>query len=268
MVAINDYVLRCGNCADLLSDYQGQANLILTSPPYDGLRRYGGYNFDFDRVADACAAALAPGGVIVWIVEDATLDGTETGTSFRHALGFLDRGLNLHDTMIMQKALPRSIKGERRYRAGFSYMFVLSQGSPTTFNPIIDHPNNYAGTRKRPDAHFRRPDGERTPPSTEQTLMIKPFSMRSNIWRYSMGVPHSAPDFPDAHKHPAIFPLKMAQDHIRTWTEPDDLVIDPMMGSGTTIRAAVNLGRRAIGMDNNPEYLDLTRRRMAQLVLV
>ena len=66
--------------------------------------------------------------------------------------------------------------------------------------------------------------------------------------------------------HPARFPLQLARDHILSWTNPGDLVIDPMTGSGTTLRAAADLERRAIGIEINPEYCQLIRRRLAQSV--
>ena len=122
-----------------------KANLILTSPPYDNLRDYGGHGFDFDRMADACVGALAEGGVIVWVVADATVDGSETGTSFRQALGFMERGLKLHDTMIYRTLVAMARRTRVRHVSGFEYMFVFTQGGHSTFNPIIDKKNRWAG---------------------------------------------------------------------------------------------------------------------------
>lgn len=264
---MNDYTLRLGNCSDILPEYAGQANLILTSPPYDNLRDYGGHGFQFDPVADACVTAMAPGGVLVWVVADETVDGSESGTSFRQALGFMERGLLLNDTMIFEKATPMYGKGEPRYAGTFAYMFILTNGKPAVFNAIIDRSNRWAGESHRKHHHQRRPNGERNAVS-DNRLVVPEFSKRTNIWRYAVGKGHVAPDFPDAHKHPAIFPYQLAVDHIKSWTSPGDLVIDPMAGSGTTLRAAMTLGRRVVGIEIEQFYFGLIERRMSQLVLV
>ena len=137
-----------GDCADILAEYEGRADLILTSPPYDALREYGGHGFDFDPVADACVSALAEGGVLVWVVGDAIVDGSETGTSFRHALGFMKRGLRLHQTLIYQRshALPRS---SNRCASQHEYMFVLSNGAPKTAVIPKDRLNLTAGSSRK-----------------------------------------------------------------------------------------------------------------------
>ena len=127
-----------GDCAEVLPAAGVKADLILTSPPYDNLRTYGGHGFDFDRVADACVGALTDGGVLVWVVADATIDGSETGTSFRQALGFMERGLKLHDTMIYRKIGGGAIKNAPRHKNGFEYMFVFANGVPRVLNIIED----------------------------------------------------------------------------------------------------------------------------------
>ena len=257
---MNEWQLHHGDCADILPDLGVKADLILTSPPYDNLRTYGGHGFDFDRVADACVGALADGGVIVWIVADATVDGSETGTSFRQALGFMERGLKLHDTMIYQKITGNPTKHNPRYKSSFEYMFVL--GSPATFNPIADIPTRYPGKA----THTRRKvDGSL---SALISYEVPDLRVRDNVWAYDPGFNKCHPGYPDAHKHPATFPTALAKDHILTWTNPGDVVLDPMAGSGTVLRAAVDLARQAIGVEIHEPYLDIIRNRMAQLVLV
>ena len=143
----DDVAVYLGDCCDLLQELEVQADLILTSPPYDTLRQYGGQSFDFEKVADACVMSLKPGGVLVWVVADAVVDGSETGSGMRQALGFMDRGLRLHDTMIYEK-MHVGNPTPNRYLQTWEYMFVLSNGKPNTFNPIIDKPNSGAGRLK------------------------------------------------------------------------------------------------------------------------
>ena len=253
-----------GDCAEVLPAAGVKANLILTSPPYDNLRTYGGHGFDFDRVADACVGALADGGVLVWVVADATVDGSETGTSFRQALGFMERGLKLHDTMIYSTPILKN-PSSNRYQQSFEYMFVFSSGVLSTFNGIEDKANKNAGQNNYRDQIGRRQDGTRK--RNNGVLQVKQYGLRTNVWSVMSGFGHSAPDFNEAHKHPAIFPLALAKDHITTWTNPGDVVLDPMAGSGTTLRAAKNLGRKAVGVEIHGDYLHIITERMAQSVM-
>ena len=259
------YRLHHGDCAKVLREYEDRADLILTSPPYDKLREYGDHGFEFDAVADACVAALKEGGVLVWVVADATIDGGETGTSFRQALGFMERGLRLHDTMIhVRKTLNNVTKV--RYPQSFEYAFVFALGRPRAVNLIADRPNT---ERRRPvyQPLGRTPNGDRAHVGRKPRV-TGPIGLRSNVWPYMTGARHSAPDYPAAHQHPAILTLALARDHIRTWTNPGDLVIDPMAGSGTTLRAAVDLQRRAVGIEIHEPYVRLIEGRMAQRVLL
>ena len=251
-----------GDCAKVLPTLSIQPHLILTSPPYGAMRDFGGHGFDFDRVADALVACMPEGGVLVWVTQDETLNWSETGESFRQSLAFMACGLNLHDTMIYQRRNGPSVwKGKPGYSNAFQYMFVLSRGRPSRLNRIEDRKTAYAGMAmktgvRQPDGTVRKSVGHTTP-----SLIA-----RTNVWTYTVGFNHMG-ETPMLHEHSAPFPLKLAQDHIRTWTNPGDLVLDPMAGSGTTLRAAVDLGRRAVGIEIHEPYLDLIRRRMGQQVL-
>lgn len=253
-----------GDCAEVLPALGVQPDLIVTSPPYDKLRDYGGHGFDFDRVADALVTAMPPGGVLVWVVGDAMVDGSETGTSFRQALGFMERGLRLHDTMIYQKSLPNN-PTPNRYGQTFEYMFVLSHGAPSTANLIKDRRNSEPGRFRITDHPTgRNRDGSRPARKIENGSFRAEFGKRFNIWRYSVGLHHSAPDFLEAHRHPAIFPLQLAKDHILTWSNPGDVVLDPMMGSGTVLAAAKDTGRVGIGIEVEESYCGIAARRLTE----
>ena len=261
--------LANGDCAAVLPVLP-PADLILTSPPYDSLREYGGYNdaFDFDAIAAACVANLAPGGVLVWIVRDGVVDSSETGTSFRQALGLMALGLNLHQSMQYRHW---SLAGMRKnaYYRDFDYMFVFSKGEHKTVNLLEDRENYRAEQISTKRSAGRTGDYKNK--LNGNAYLVPDTGRRGSGWYYSISkcTGNKNGDLPlqELAEHPAIFPQELAQDHILSRTNPGDLVIDPMAGSGTTLRAAADLGRRAIGIEINPEYCELIRRRMAQSLL-
>lgn len=224
-------------------------DLVVTSPPYDQLRVYNGYNFDYKSTISQLYRVVKPGGVVVWIVADQTVDGSETGSSFNHALFARAVGFNLHDTMIYL-ASGTGAKGSRlAYWQGFEYMFVWSKGRPATFNPIEDRPSRWAGA-KTSGRRRRNPDGS---PKETAVRTIGEYGRRTNVWRPKQ-------DY-DSGGHPATFPLSLAVDHIRSWSNPGDVVLDPMVGSGTTAVAAIETGRNFIAFDISDEYVDIAMKK-------
>lgn len=231
-------------------------NLTVTSPPYDNLRAYNGYRFEFEKIAEELYRVTKPGGVVVWVVADATKNGSETGTSFRQALYFKDVcGFNLHDTMIYASDKPPLT--HNRYEQKFEYMFVLSKGRPNTFNPILED-CKYAGDNKHART-FRHTGAELD--KTHQTGGVKDQKIKGNIWTYSTGYNKSTKD-KMAFKHPAIFPESLAEDHILTWSNPGDWILDPFVGSGTTGKMARIQGRRFLGIDVSSEYVNIATERL------
>lgn len=245
----------CGNNADVLQTFPDDCiDLTVTSPPYDNLRRYKGYSWDFEAVARQLYRVTKPRGIVVWIVADATIKGSETGTSFRQALFFMDIGFKLLDTMIWYKPNPTPQEQHPRYQPAFDYMFVFCKGYPPRVFHGLTKPNKYAGKhhvnpgqRNAFDDSFRHPNGKK--------YVIKREGRRHNVWIISTK-PYKG--------HSAAFPEELARDHILSWTDPGDLVLDPFVGSGTTCVAAKRLGRHYIGIDISDEYCQLARERLAQ----
>ncbi len=230
-------------------------DFVITSPPYDDIRNYNGYNFEFEKIAHELYRILKPGGVIVWVVADATIDGSETGTSFKQALYFKEVvGLRLHDTMIYYKNNPMPQTGNR-YHQHFEYMFAFSKGNPKTFNPITE-PTKYHGLANMKN---RGKNGSLDYEKVERTKEKKV----GNVFFYSVGGGISTKD-KIAYKHPAIFPEKLVYDQIYTWTNENDLVYDPFMGSGTTAKVAHLMNRRWIGSEISKEYVDIANERLKE----
>ena len=252
--------ILCGNCVETLKNIPDESiDLVVTSPPYDKLRTYKGYEFDFEGIAKQLLRVVKKGGVVVWVVGDATVKGSETGTSFKQALHFKDIGFNLHDTMIYHKDNPVPVGGNNRYYQAFEYMFILSKGKPKTFNPIIVPRRNKHNDKRtvRYRAVTRNADGS----FVKKVVPIKENVKKQNLWTYVVSGGASTKD-KVAHKHPAIFPEKLAEDHILSWSNEGDVVLDPMCGSGTTLKMAAENNRNYIGIDISEEYCAIARERI------
>jgi DNA modification methylase len=241
-------------------------DLTVTSPPYDDIRDYKGYNFTDNVLCNIIAELFRvtkSGGVVVWVVGDATTNGSESGTSFRQALKFMEFGFKLHDTMIYEKntsSFPAKRNGNR-YTQIFEYMFVFCKDKIKNVNLICDKPNKWAGHTNWGKNTTRLKNGE-----LQETSDIKPvpdFSPRNNIWRYNVGKGFNSKD-KESHEHPAIFPEQLAEDHIMSWSNEGDIVLDPFSGSGTTSKMAKKNNRKYIGIDISEEYCKLAEKILAK----
>lgn len=244
------------NCIDAMR-YMGENNikvdLTVTSPPYDDIRTYGSrseWNFDtFKSIAELLYGITNDGGVVVWVVGDQVKNGSETGTSFKQALYFMECGFKLHDTMIYEKnssSFPAR-RDSKRYTQIFEYMFVFVKGKIKTGNLICDKKNKWEGWQCWGQHTAYNKDGE-----LKAISNIKPipeFSPRTNIWKYSVGFNVNT------GKHSAVFPFKLAEDHIMSWSNEGDYVFDPFLGSGTTMFAAIKNNRKFIGCEINEDYI-------------
>jgi len=234
-------------------------DLTITSPPYDNLRDYKGYSFDFEDIAKELHRVTKEGGVVVWIVNDQTINGSETGTSFRQVLFFMECGFNLHDTMIWEKSFPP--QNSNRYEPRFEYMFILSKGTPKTFNPIMEM-KRYKDNRKSKKVHRnRRGEFQIGKPSKRKD------KQSGNIWYFPVGGGIVTKD-KIAYQHPAIFPDDLVHCHIISWSNKGDLVLDPFAGSGTTLKVAKLMGRNYLGFEIAEEYIPLINERLKQETLV
>lgn len=256
---IEEYTNRIlnGNCVEVMKKYpDNSVDLVVTSPPYDNLRTYKGYSFPFDEIVIQLYRIVKVGGIVVWVVSDATINGSETGTSFKQALKFMEAGFNLHDTMIFQKTNPVPQIYRKRYTNVFEYMFVFSKGAVKTHNGI-KIPCHHAGLELKGTTYKNYYRGEQS--MGKMANPVKSEKLKGNIWEYVVG--KNAVD-QEAKKHPAPFPYQLALDHILSWTNQGDLVLDPMCGSGTTCVAALDAKRNYIGIDISPEYCELAKERV------
>lgn len=240
--------IYCGDNLTLIKQIDDESiDLTVTSPPYDNLRDYNGYSWDFENLAKELYRVTKKGGVVVWVVNDATINGSETGTSFKQALFFKEVGFNLNDTMIYLKTglgLPHK---EQRYRNAFEYMFVFSKGKPKTFNPIrFDATGKIGITTRR----------------------LKNGKIKKGNYNIGGGVQGNVRQYVGAHsKHPAPFPEKLVEEHTTTWSNIGGIILDPFMGSGTTAVSCKKTGRNFIGFELSQEYCDIANKRLEGVVL-
>ena len=246
-----------GDCLELMKNIPSESiDLTVTSPPYDNLRTYNGNidQWDFDKFKDIAKElyrVTANGGVVVWVVADKTEKGSETGTSFRQALWFIECGFNLHDTMIWRKpnAMPQVDK--TRYTQCFEYMFIFSKGKPKTFNPIKT-PCKYAGkflkTTNKNHESIKSSHGN----------VVNKERIAFNIFDYVVAGTN--------YGHPAIFPEQLAEDHILSWSNEGDVVLDCFMGSGTTGKMAVLNNRNFIGIELDEVYFNIAKQRIDEAI--
>jgi site-specific DNA-methyltransferase (adenine-specific) len=251
--------LRLGDCLEVMKTMpDASVDLTVTSPPYDNLRTYNGFNFDFEGIAQELYRVTKDGGVVVWIVGDATVKGSETLSSFKQAIHFNEIGFNVHDTMIWEK--PNfSNPSTNRYHQIFEYMFIFSKGKPKTFNPILDVKNKHV-TGCVGKNTGRLPDGRMV---DRKKNLGREFGMRRNIWRNNtVGQDFMCKKPP----HPAMFPEKLVHDHIVSWSNEGDTVLDCFLGSGTTGRMSKKLNRDFIGIEISQEYLNIAKERIESFI--
>lgn len=242
-----------GDAVNILNSFPEEiVDLTVTSPPYEDLRNYNGYRFQADEILSSIYRVLKQCGVCIWVVGD-KINGGRSLISFEHAFIARERGFTVHDVMIYQKKNTPFMRSNA-YTNCYEYMFVFTKGKPKTFNPIkIPTKRNGLETsvfNKGPDAiNKKRP------------VELKKEKTKTNIWSYAVGLGGSTSDR-IAFKHPAIFPEKLAEDHILSWSNENDIVLDPMCGSGTTCKMAKLNKRRWIGIDVSDEYIDIAKERL------
>ena len=243
-----------GDCCEVMKTLKDNSiDLTVTSPPYDDIRKYNGYTFDFEGIARELFRVTKQGGVVVWVVGDETKEFNETGTSFKQAMYFKDVGFNLLDTMIfLKKVYPPAYPSLKRYANQFEYMFILSKGKPNIFKPKqVDKIGLGQGKKA-----YRQKNGSLVRKDVVDNGKVTKNA--SNVWSYPVGGGNGT-------NHPAIFPEKLAEDHILSWSNEGDTVLDPMAGSGTTLKMAKKNGRNYIGIEISEEYVDIINKRISSL---
>ena len=246
-----------GNCLEVMNKFDDEViDLTVTSPPYDDLRNYKGFVFPFESIAKELFRITKKGGVVVWVVNDATIEGSETGSSFKQALYFKEVGFNLHDTMIFRKKNPIPQIYRKRYNNEFEYMFVFSKGVVKTHKPLMVD-CLHAGLELNGTTYKNFSKNEQT--REKMAKPVKDKKIKGNIWEYVVG---KKQEDQEAKGHPAPFPCELVRDHITSWTHAGDLVFDPMSGSGTTARVACEMNRNYIGVDISQEYCEIARKRV------
>jgi site-specific DNA-methyltransferase (adenine-specific) len=258
-----------GDCVEIMKKLEDNSiDMVLTSPPYDSLRSYNdkikddvnydGFSFPFIAIVKELYRVTKEGGIVVWVVNDQVKNGGETGSSFRQALKFQELGFKIYDTMIYHKN-GASFPESGRYSQVFEYMFVFLKGDkPKTVNLLKDKPNKWAGNSTFGQRSMRQKNGEI---KQAEKFIVADYGYRYNVWYINTGAGYTTKD-KFAYQHPAMFPESLAEDHILSWSNQGDLVLDPMCGAGTTCKMAKMNNRNYIGIDINEEYVNISNKRI------
>jgi site-specific DNA-methyltransferase (adenine-specific) len=251
--------LFLNDCVNGLRDLADESiDETVTSPPYDAIRDYHGHSrFDFPSLVQQLYRVTKPNGVVVWVVGDQITQGGLSGTSHHQAIGFQEAGFIIHDEIVYQAHGVRYPNSSRYYNV-HQKVFVFSKGRPKTFNPIQDRPNQNAG-KSGHGGQMRNRDGSITRRKRDKTYIIKPYGVRTNVWK--IVTTNGGPDQLWS-AHPAIFPLPLPYDCIHSWSNPNDVVLDPFAGSGQTLIAAMLQGRHFLGFEICPSFYRLIERRL------
>lgn len=236
-------------------------DLTVTSPPYDNLRDYKGYSFEFEEVAKELYRVTKPGGVVVWVVGDATKDGSESGTSFRQALYFMQLEFKLHDTMIFRKKNPMP-QTHNRLDQCFEYIFCFSKGKPKTFNPILEDTLTAGTVKKRMQERKSSIEGKSVSRQRDENTIVKSKRYKTNILEYAVGVEPEE----ETGNHPAIFPQDLPKEQIYMWSNEGDTIYEPFGGSGTVAKMAHLMNRKCIMSEISLEYCQLSVKRLTPYV--
>lgn len=244
----------CGDASEIMKSIPDNViDLVVTSPPYDDLRNYNGFKFDFEAITKELFRVIKEKGVVVWVVGDKIVNGNRTLTSFRQAIYFQELGFNVHDVMIYRKKNTPFMRSNA-YTNCYEFMFIFSKGNPEIFNPlkVPTKRNGFEMTvsNKKPDGINRKVLKE-----------LKKEKVKTNIWEYAVGLGGTTKDR-FAFRHPAVFPEKLAEDHILSWTNKGAIVLDPLCGSGTTCKMAQLNARRFIGIEISSEYCNIAKKRL------
>lgn len=247
----------CCDCVEFMNNEMESecVDLTVTSPPYDNLRDYNGYIFDCEKVAQGLFRVTKKGGIVVWVVGDKIIKGNKTLTSFKQALTFQKIGFNVHDVMIYRKKNTPFMRSNA-YTNCYEYMFVFSKGNPNIFNPLKE---KTVRSGEELLVHNKKADGI----NKKKLGKLNKEKTKTNIWDYAVGLGGTTKDR-IAFKHPAVFPEKLAEDHILSWSDEGDIVFDPMCGSGTTCKMALLNNRHYLGCDISQEYVDIANERIEQ----
>lgn len=233
-------------------------DLVLFSPPYDGVRDYrGNWTLDLPALGSELLRVVKDGGFAVMVIADGTKNQRKSMTTFRTAVAWEDAGWSLFESVIYSRDGRPGAWWATRFRVDHEHILMFYKGKrprPVTHHDGLRVPSKHAG--KKWTGTQRLTDG--TLVKTSATVAAD--KCRGTIWHYATS--NSEGNRTKA-KHPATFPDALARDVILALSAPGDVVYDPMMGSGTSVVIAAQEGRRWLGNDFFAEYVEIAQQRLA-----
>jgi len=251
--------LHIGDCLSLLSRLPDNSiDLTVTSPPYDHLRRYDTpTSLDLTALGQQLLRVTREGGICALVIGDSARQYAKSLTSFRLVVSWCDAlGWRLFECCLYHRHGTPGPWWRTRFRVDHEFILLFLKGNrPRAFHKeALYVPSKHAGERVSYRPFPRRRTLYKAPPPT-----VQPLQCRGTVWPYATS---SAERNRLKLGHPATMPDRLAADLIACFSEPGDLVLDPLMGSGTTCVMAARQGRRYVGMDASPAYVEIARQRL------
>jgi site-specific DNA-methyltransferase (adenine-specific) len=247
------------DCLEALAKFPAESiDLTVFSPPYDGIRDYKkNWSFDFLALGENLLRVTKDGGVAAVVIGDGTKNFAKSLTSFRLAVSWVDSvGWKLFETVIYKRDGNPGAWWNQRFRVDHEYILMFFKGNkPKSFHkehlmvPSKHAGKTYSGTDRLTNGGFK----------IIEKKTVNPLKCRGTVWQYSTS---NTEGNRLKLQHPATYPDKLAGDLILCFSEPNDLVLDPMCGSGTTCVAAKQNGRQFIGIEISEEYCKIAHKRI------
>lgn len=250
--------IYCIDCVEGMKKIpDNSVDIVVTSPPYDGIRDYNGFNFDLHETGRGLIRILKEGGIVAMVIQDQTKNFGKTLTSFKTIIDWCDNiGFKLFECVIYRKHGSEGAWWTNRFRVDHEYMPIFLKGEkPQYFNKENLKVPSIHGGKVMTGSGSRRTDGKT---NARVTRPINTMKCRGTIWNYLM----AGDKDPIKRQHPAPFPDQIPLDFIECFCPPGGVVLDPFMGSGSTAVAAKKLNRKYIGFDTSEEYIKIAHARL------
>lgn len=260
-------VIASGDCLETLSTLpHGFAKLVITSPPYNIGKAYE-KTTALDRYLDSLRPAieqiirvLSPDGSLCWQVGNYVEDGEVFPLDIYFYELFKSQGLKLRNRIIWH--FEHGLHASKRFSGRYETLLWFTKGDTYTFNlDPVRVPAKYPGKTHFKGEKRGQPSGNPLGKNPSDIWHIVVQDWETALWN----IPNVKANHPEKTLHPCQFPIELVERCVLALTDEDDWVLDPFSGVGSALLAALKNKRRAIGCEKEEEYVQIAKRRIADL---